>query len=140
MFKKPNNQKGFNLLEIILAVSVFALSGMGLSLGIIYGEQSILSANIREQALLLAREGLDASRNIANADFSDLVDGNFGLVVAGNMYEFSGTYDIWDIYTREIFISTIDANTKEVVSRVSWPQNASREGSLELATYITNWR
>ncbi len=140
MIKKINTKKGFSLLEILLAISIFSLSVMGLSMGIIYGEQSSVRASNRAQATLLANEGIEASRNIALDDFDELVDGVFGLSILSDTYVFSGSSDTWDIYDRQITISSVDANTKQVVSRISWQDNASNYNDLELVTYLTNWK
>jgi prepilin-type N-terminal cleavage/methylation domain-containing protein len=140
MIKKFNNKKGFSLVEIILAVSIFALSVMGLTGGLIYGQQSSLLASHRAQAVLLATEGVEASQNISAESFSNLVNGSFGLVIAGNIYTLSGNSDVWDIYERQIIVSDIDANTKQVISNVSWAQSTFDEGQISFTTYVTNWK
>lgn len=139
MIKKVHNKRGFGLIEIILAVSVFALSVMGLTGGLVYGEQSSVLALHRAQAVLLAEEGLEATRNIADESFSNLTDGDFGLAIENNSYIFSGSSDVWDIYERQITVQNVDANTKQITSRVSWSQNVLNTGNIEFTTHITNW-
>lgn len=139
MIKKVHNKRGFGLIEIILAVSVFALSVMGLTGGLVYGEQSSVLALHRAQAVLLAEEGLEATRNIADESFSNLADGDFGLAIENNSYIFSGSSDVWDIYERQITVQNVDANTKQITSRVSWSQNVLNTGDIEFTTHITNW-
>lgn len=139
MIKKVHNKRGFGLIEIILAVSVFALSVMGLTGGLVYGEQSSVLALHRAQAVLLAEEGLEATRNIADESFSNLADGDFGLAIENNSYIFSGSSDVWDIYERQITVQNVDANTKQITSRVSWSQNVLNTGNIEFTTHITNW-
>lgn len=140
MIHKFNNKKGFSLIEIILAISIFALSIMGLTGGLIYGQQSNLIASHREQAVFLAKEGIEAGENIGRENFTNLVDGSFGLIVENNSYAFSGSSDTWDIYERQITISSIDANTKQISSRVSWSLSVMDEGQIVYNTYITNWK
>lgn len=140
MIKKFNNRKGFSLVEIILATSVFGLSVMGLTGGLIYGQQSSLLASHRAQAVFLANEGIEASQNISAESFSNLSNGSFGLVVGNNIYTLSGNSDVWDIYKRQVIVSDIDANTKQVISSVSWAQSTFDEGQVSFTTYITNWK
>ncbi|MFA6000362.1 MAG: prepilin-type N-terminal cleavage/methylation domain-containing protein [Candidatus Paceibacterota bacterium] len=140
MIKKLNKQEGFSLVEVILAISIFALSVMGLTGGLIYGRQSTVNASHREQAVFLADEGLEASQNIALENFNNLVSGSFGLAVQNNLYVFNGISDISGIYERQIVISEIDANTKKVTSLVSWSQGATEAGQVSLVTYITDWK
>ena len=128
------------MVEIILAVSIFALSVMGLIGGLIYGQQSSSIALHRAQAIFLANEGIEASQNISAESFSNLTDGPFGLLVENNIYTFSSSFDVWDIYERQIIISSINGDTKQVVSNVYWAQGPFDEGQVSLATYITDWK
>ncbi len=140
MILKTHKQRGFSLVEIILAIAIFGLSVMGFSTGLVYGQQSSLVAVHRNQAVWLASEGIEASKNIASEDFNNLVDGDFGLSIAGNSYIFDGTTDSWDIYERHITISSVDTNTKKVESYVLWSQGLFDEGNVDFETYITNWK
>jgi prepilin-type N-terminal cleavage/methylation domain-containing protein len=140
MIHKLKNKRGFSLIEIILAVSIFALSVMGLTGSLIYGQQSSLLALHRAQAVFLANEGLEATENIGRESFSNLVDGTFGLAVLNNSYILNGSFDMWDIYKRKVTVSNIDNNTKQVESDVSWSLNTIDGGQVSLITYITNWQ
>lgn len=140
MIQRLKNKKGFSLIEIILAISIFALSVAWLTSSLIYGQQSSLNAFHRAQAVLLANEGLEASENIAMEDFNNLVNGSFGISIENNQYVYSGGTDIWDIYERKITISNINDNTKKVTSDVSWSQSVMDEGDVSFVTYITKWK
>jgi prepilin-type N-terminal cleavage/methylation domain-containing protein len=133
-------QKGFSLIEVILAVSVFGLIITGLIGALVYGQESSSLAGARVRAVFLAEEGLEAARNIRDADFNSLSDGNHGLVIAANEWFFSGAQDTTDIFDRQIRISTVNDDTKQVVSRVTWQQNPQRDGLVELVTYLANWQ
>mgnify|MGYP001582734235 CR=1 FL=1 len=134
------NSKGFSLVEVLLAVSVFALIVTGLVGGLIYGQQSTALSGARVRAEMLADEGLEAVRNIRDANFSNLTDGTFGLTTTGNQWNLSGSSDTTDIFTRAITISAVDANRKQVTSTVTWQQNPQRTGQIQVVTYLTNWR
>lgn len=135
------NLRGFSLVEVLLAVSVFALFVTGLIGGLIYGIQSTALGGQRARAVFLAEEGLEASRNIRDANFSNLADGTSGLAISGNQWIFSGSSDTTDgFYTRQITISTAGTNRKQIISTVTWQQSSQRTGSITLTTYLTNWK
>ncbi len=134
------NSKGFSLVEVLLAVAVFSLIVTGLIGGLIYGEQSTALAGQRARAATLADEGLEAVRNIRDANFSNLTDGTFGLTTTGNQWNLSGASDTSDIFSRAITISTVDANRKSITSSITWQQNPQRGGLVQAVTYLTNWK
>lgn len=133
-------KRGFSLVEVLLAVSIFGLIVTVLTGGLIYGQQSTAIAGMRSRAAVLADEGLEAARNIRDENFSNLTDGGYGLAISGNQWVFSGTSDVTDIFTRSVTISAVDANRKLVTSSVAWQQNQQRAGSVVLTTYLTNWQ
>lgn len=130
---------GFSLIEAVLAVSIFALLVTAFAGAYIYGKESTALAGARVRANLLAEEGLEASRSIRDGAFTNLTDGNHGLSSLSGTWNFSGASDINEIFTRQIVISSIDANTKQIVSNVSWQQNLQRTGQASLTTRLTNW-
>lgn len=137
MKKEPS---GFSLVEILLAVSVFALIVSAFVGGLIFGKQSTAQAGMRSRAVLLAEEGLEAVRNIRDQNFAILTDGAHGLVVSGNQWELSGSSDTSDIFTRSVTISTVDANRKQVTSEVTWSQSPQRTGMVSAVSYLSNWQ
>lgn len=132
--------KGFSLVEVILASSVFALLVTAFVGAYLYGEESTALASNRSQAVLLAEEGLEAARNIRDASFANLTPGTHGILSTLNQWEFSGTSDTTDsFFTRQVVISNPTPNRKEVMSIVTWQQTPSRTGSVTLTTQFTNW-
>ena len=127
------------MVEIILAASIFALLVTVFVGAFIFARESTALAGSRARAVLIAEEGLEATRNIRDGDFASLTDGNHGLDNSSNNWNFNSTSDVSDVFTRQIAISTIDANTKQVVANVTWQQNAQRTGSVALTTRLTNW-
>ncbi|PLX24970.1 hypothetical protein C0580_03520 [Candidatus Parcubacteria bacterium] len=134
------NRKGFSLVEVVLATSIFVLLAAALTGNIMYGQESSVLAGSRTRAVFLAEEGLEAVRNIRDADFANLVDGTYGLATSSNEWSFSGSSDIRGIYTRSITISSVDGDTKNISSQVTWQQNPQRTGTVVLDTYLTNWQ
>lgn len=133
------HSKGFSLVEVLLAVAVFALIVSGLIGGLIYGQQSTALAGQHARAVMLADEGLEAVRNIRDAGFINLADGTYGLTTTGNQWNLSGSSDTTDIFTRQVIISTVDTKRKNITINVTWQQNPQRTGSVSVVTYLTNW-
>lgn len=139
--KRISLQKGFSLVEILLAVGTFSLIVMGLSGAFIYGEESTVLSGERAKASLLAEEGLEALRNIRDENFSGLAEGNHGFDNSSGQWTFSGSQDATDsLFTRQVIISTVDANTKLATVNVSWQQNLQRPGLVSVSSYLTNWQ
>ena len=140
-FKKiQNNRRGFLLIEVLLSISVFVLAVLAFSGALMYGQENVNLAGARSRAVFLAEEGLEVVKNMRDNDFVNLADGTYGLVVSGSNWIFSGANDITDIFTREVQIATVDANTKQITSNITWPQNLQRQGNISLVTYLTNWQ
>lgn len=135
-----NTKKGFSLVEAMLAISVFGLLVTVLSGVLIYGQRSSRSGSDRQKATFLAEEGLEAVRNIRDEDFSNLVDGQYGLAVSSGRWVLSGTSDEVRNYTRVINISTVDENRKKVTAQVAWEEDSGVTRRAELSTYLSNWQ
>ncbi len=132
-------QAGFSLVEILVAISIFLVfvTAIG-SLTVSSGYQLKNSVN-RERATALAEEAFEASRNIRDADFANLIDGTHGLTTTGNQWNFSSSSDTTGVFTRQLAISTIHANQKKLDATVSWADKISLTNSVTLTTYLTNW-
>jgi Tfp pilus assembly protein PilV len=135
-----NSKDGFNLVEVLLAMATFSLLITAIVGALIYGQQSTQIAGTRARASLLAEEGIEAVRNIRDENFTNLTDGHYGLSTAGGKWSFNGAADTTGVFTRTLIISTVDANTKQVVSQVTWQENQQRDGLVALTGYITNWK
>lgn len=135
------NQAGFSIVEIVVASAVFSLIVTALFGALLYSNKSAETAGTRARAVFLAEEGLEAARNIRDENFDNLFDGIHGLAAFANQWHFSGMVnDIVDIFTRQIEISTVDSNTKQIVSRVFWDVGLMNKGSVSLTTRLTNWQ
>lgn len=131
--------RGFSLIEAILASAVFMLLVTALVGAYLYGQESTAIAGNRNRAVMLAEEGLEAVRNIRDAGFSNLTDGAYGLTAAGNRWNLSGLSDATDIFARQIIISSVDTRRKSVTSTITWQQNPQRSGTVSIVSKLTNW-
>ncbi|PKL72745.1 hypothetical protein CVV26_00600 [Candidatus Kuenenbacteria bacterium HGW-Kuenenbacteria-1] len=132
--------KGFSLVEIILVSAIFVLLVTTFVGAYLYAQEASVFAGNRVRATMLAEEGLEATRNIRDANFNNLTDANHGLVISGNQWNFSGSQDMNDIFTRQIIISSIDLNRKNIISNITWQQNPQRVGLVSLSSRMTNWQ
>lgn len=136
------NQSGFSLVEVILASSVFALLVTVLIGAYLYGQESTALAGNRARAIMLAEEGLEATRNIRDKGYANLILGTNGLATSSNQWVFSGISDATDIFTRSIDISSTGYgdNKRKVIVNVTWQQNPQRTGVVSLTSRLTNWQ
>ncbi len=133
-------KRGFLLVEVLLASSVFILFITAFSGAFYYGLQSSTLAGDRARAIMFAEEGQEAVRSIKNVNFTNLVDGTYGLVYSSSSWSFSGSSDISGIFTRAVTITTIDASRKSIAVTVTWQQTPARAGSVTTNSRLTNWK
>ncbi len=136
---KQNKKIGFSVVEVIIAAAVLSIFISGLTAAYIGFARQIRSSGHKQQASLLSEEALEAVRNIRDNSYTNITDGTFGISYAANQWNLTGTNDTNGIYTRQVTISTINSNQKQVTSTVTWrDNNISR--SVSSGTYLTNWQ
>lgn len=133
-------KQGFLLIEIILATSVFVLFMTAFAGVFYYGLQSSYLAGDRARAVMYAGEGQEALRSIKNNGFANLTDGTYGLRYASNTWQLIALPDTNGIFTRQVTITTVDANRKNTSVNVSWQQTPDRVASITLPGRLTNWK
>ncbi len=133
-------RQGFLLVEIILTSALFLLFVSAFAGVFYYGIQSSSFAGDRSRAVMVAEEGLEAVRSIKNTNFSNLVDGTYGLTFSGNTWSFLGTQDVSGAFTRQVTITSAGVNRKNVVVTVTWQQTPDRAGSVSIPARFSNWK
>jgi len=139
LFFKNQTQKGQSLIEVLVALGVFVVGVVAIGFLVIDASISFRQANERTQAILLAKEGLEASRSIRDADFDNLTPGLHGIALSDNKWLFLGSLDVQDQFTRIINITDVDADIKKIESTISWQFTEARQNSVSLITYLTDW-
>jgi len=122
-----------------LSSALFIMLVTALIGGYLYGQESTELAGNHARAVMLAEEGIEVALNIRDDDFANLADGTHGLAISGNQWVTTGSQDVTDIFTRQLVISTIDAQRKTAMSQVTWQQNPQRSGVVAITTRLTNW-
>ena len=137
---KPPTSHAMSVVEVLLALALFSLVVMAITGALIYGRESAQTSGMRARAVFLAEEGLEATRNIRDNAFANLTDGNHG-VAKTTQWDFSGSGDTTEsFFSRVVNVATVDANTKNITSTVTWQENVQRAGSVVLNTYLTYWQ
>lgn len=150
------NKSGFSLVEILLAISIFAIFTIGityLSLDTLGRDAKVV---INNEALLYAQEGLEATRNIRDKSFLAVTNGDHGLSFTANSWSFVQAPEAIDsYYQRTITVSDVyrnedgsidpegninDPDTKKIDSQVTWMQSGVIPRSIILTQYLSNWR
>ncbi|MEK7559216.1 MAG: prepilin-type N-terminal cleavage/methylation domain-containing protein [Patescibacteria group bacterium] len=150
-------QAGFSLIEIILAAALFMIMATGSITVILQGLDSNRLGEEQTVANQYAAEGMEAVRSIKNQGFSNLVNSaGTGIAQVSSVWAFSGGSNILSSkYTRVLTVSdvqrdcsgnivasggTTDSLTKKIMSTVSWNFTPSRANSVQLSTYLSDWK
>ena len=147
-------RKSFTILEIIIAIGLFALTVGGIA-GLIAQTFSINRLGEEESyGNFLAIEGLEAARVIARRDYFNLVNGNYGLTTSNGFWEFNGSSQTFGKFNRQLVVSNVfrdgggnivssggalDLFTKRVEALVTWNFSPGRNNEVSLKTYFTFW-
>lgn len=132
-------KSGFALLEVMLSAALFLIITVFAVQAYLYGEEAVALSGERQRAALYAEEGLEALRNIRDANFASLANGTYGLATSSGAWALSGTSNTDGEFTRQITINNISTDRVVATSTVTWNQNAQRSGSLSFVTYLHNW-
>lgn len=142
----PVSRRGQSLVEVLLALGVFVVSVVTVSLLLTNAFIADRQAVERAQATLLAREGIEAARSIRDADFDNLATGTHGLALISNRWALSGASDTIDQFTRTVeigstTIASIDGtDSKAVTSTVTWNFTPARQDSVILVDQLLDWQ
>ncbi|HEU5121787.1 MAG TPA: prepilin-type N-terminal cleavage/methylation domain-containing protein [Candidatus Saccharimonadales bacterium] len=131
-------QAGFSVVEVLLAVVIFAMVATAVVGALIYGRSSTAEGGDRIRANFLAEEGVEAVRNIRNAGYANLTDGTYGLAQNSGVWSLSGSSDTKDMYTRSVTIAPNGTNRKLVTSTIAW-SGTGGSNTTSVATQLTNW-
>lgn len=141
--------RGQSLFEIVIALALFliAVSGIGM---VLYGNFETANTSLsRAQAAAKLQESIQAVRSIGGSDWSQVIDGTYGLSYAGGAWSLTPSPDTDGVYTRQVTVSSVerdvgcnivasgtqDPDTKFISATVSW-QQALEAVSSTIQTYV----
>jgi hypothetical protein len=134
------NRTGFSILEIIISISLFMIFVVTvLNIANYSFKQIIHSANI-DQASILANESLEIIKNIRDADFSSLNNGEFGLSANAGKWALADSPDEVGIFERSVQIADFNNDQKFIFVTITWSDSVYDENIFSAQTYLTNWR
>ncbi|MBI5421932.1 prepilin-type N-terminal cleavage/methylation domain-containing protein [Candidatus Peregrinibacteria bacterium] len=152
-FRLPIGSRGFTLMELMVAIAIFATISAGVAVPIIGSHLSGLEDRRTFRVNTLLTESWEAVRSIRNRNWSELSDGAHGLNVGGGHWVFSGNSDIQDGISRVVTLSTAqrnvagalvevggtpDPDTKKVSILLSWQPPYSDPRTLMVESLLTN--
>ncbi len=157
------NNRGFSVIEIILAVALFTILATGGVTVIVQSFRANRLGNEQTIASQYASEGIEAVKSIRNQAFSNLTAVNptpRGINNPSTVWQFTGdnttnTFSSGKTYTRTIKVEdvqrnsscniiasggTTDPTTKKITSTVNWTFGPNRNNSVVFTSYLNNWR
>jgi len=143
--KQNQKNKGFSLLELLLALAIFSLGSYAIGVLLFDSIMTTRVATDRSEALLYAQEGITTATQVRDTEgWANLIDGNHGVSASttGYWYLTSNPSDlINNKYTRVVNVTaSTSAWEKIITSSVSWSLTSGRPMSISLKTYLTNWK
>lgn len=148
----PYSTRGSILLEAILAVGLAALV-FSAGVGLLLTSRSVGSrALVRQQALWAAQEGIDALQTMTFEDLNTTSSG--GLAFASGHWQMDGSPDtlpegllrtvrVQDVQRDAscfiVPIGTVDPDTHEIESEISWTDSGGHPHAIILTGLRTRW-
>lgn len=152
------NDKGFSLIELLIAISVVALTLVSISSGVSFAVKNSRFSQEKSVSVRYAQESLEWFRSNRdrlgwNAFYSILEDdspGSFSYCLDSIPGDLQGFQDLQvyvapancqiqtTMYTRLLEINLTDPSTVEVTSRVTWQDN-SQTNETVLTTTLKQW-
>jgi prepilin-type N-terminal cleavage/methylation domain-containing protein len=152
-----NKNKGFSLVEVVLALAIFALSWSAIASLSLSGFSAIEQGGRFTEAESLVQEGLEGVRAASEPAWNELIFSTSSVEISGGEWQFSGegTTEIIDLFTRTILFNDVcrdssdnvvdcpgdyvDPHSKEVVSNILWNVRPGIDNEVEHRTILTNW-
>jgi hypothetical protein len=119
-----HGRRGQTTLEVIIALTILTIALTSAVLVVTSGQSLSVDSEEGSQALRLAQKNIESSVSSAKADF----------------FALASSTSVQGEFTKTVIVTNIDANTKQVVSRVAWSTDPLRTQNVELTTLVTNWQ
>ncbi len=150
------NTKGQSLLEVIIAMAIFALISAAMASLSVGGFVSLSVGGEQTEAQVYAQEGVEAVRAIRDRAWNELIFTTSTVSTSSGQWVFDGEGTIGQsgAYTRTISVWPVcrdgsnniadcpatytDIQTKKVISRVDLPVR-NTTNTVQQVTYLTNW-
>jgi hypothetical protein len=135
------SETGQSLFEVLLALAIFTIAVTTIAHLFLGSHYSAIHSLEKTQAILLAKEGIEAVRSIRDANFENITTTtNAGIVLVDNKWTLQNAPDKIDKFTRRIDIGEVDTGIWQVTSTVTWISPTGRQFAVSLSEYLTSWR
>jgi len=139
--KSHKLNKGQVLFEVVMALAIFSVAVAAVVYLFFGAHYSVLFGVENFQAIMLAKEGIEAVRSIRDANFANITTTtDAGIVLIDNKWTLQSSPDTIGKFTRKINISQVATGTWQVKSTVNWISATGRESEVFLLEYLTDWR
>ncbi|MDD4989422.1 MAG: hypothetical protein PHV42_03280 [Candidatus Pacebacteria bacterium] len=147
------DKRGETLVEVLLAIGVFAIVGTAIALLVAGSFKSSLLGGTRTLALAYERESYEAVKSIGKNTYNQLKSGTYGLSHTTGVWALTDTPDTNGIFTRSVTIFDVnrdasgnivttggspDIYTRGVTITVTWPVGGVTKKISE-TEYFTDW-
>ncbi len=137
------NNKGQSILEILIAIGI-ALVSISAGSMLFFGNQTtFLDQKNYLKASGLASECIEASKQIYNRDWNELIVGGHGLFYDASAKSWSyasSSSDVVDIFTRVATVSTTSSSlVKDLKCSISWSIDPDRPQRIDMYYKFSNW-
>jgi hypothetical protein len=138
-------ESGQSLFEVLLALAVFAMAIAAIAHLFLGAHYSTAYSVEKSQAVLLAKEGIEAVRSIRDADFENIAaKTNIGIELVANKWQFTGDElpDVTEKFTRaiNIIVGPLYAEAWQVESIVTWTSVTGNTAEVSFIEYLAPWR
>lgn len=149
--------RGQSLLEVILALAVFALISAVMVVMSAGGFVTLQQGGEQTRAEFMALEGLEAVRSIRDRDWNELIFTASSVSVSNGQWVFDGegTSETIGGYQRLISLAVVcrddnhditicpgaytDSQSKKITVQISWEARPGVSNFVKRSTYLTNW-
>lgn len=151
------DRRGQSLLEVIIAMAIFALISVAMVMMATGGFTSLAQGGEHTEADALAQEAIEAVRSIRDNAWNKLIYTTSSVSISGNewMFDGEGLTDTVGQYNRSIRFNDVcrdesdnitdcpgsytDVHSKKVTVVVEWEVRSGINNSVRKVTYLTNW-
>lgn len=160
---QQTKSNGFGIVEMLVSIAIFLILVLGGSFFSIQGFNLNRLADQETQATYYSAEGLEAVRSIANQSWPDLDIGNTacngtlqrGVTVPTTTWDWTTFPQTKNGLSRTITLGNVcrdgsgnisiggsvyDANVKKVTSTVTWSFSPTRNNTVRISNYLSNFR
>lgn len=159
MASSTKTQNGFSLIEVLVAVSLLTIVMVGGFSANSLAANSVSINKLRNQANLLAKEGMEALQSVRAGSFQVLTLGTFHPVLNSGTWVMSPGEEVLGKHTRKITLTSVmrdlvcetpvceivtaggltDPLTLRAEVSVSWREN-DQDKQYKLYTLLTYWK